>query len=245
MKICIDAGHGGKDSGGVGIGGRLEKNDVLEIALLLQSEMKKRGHEVLMTRTADTYPTLSERVKLANDWKADVFVAIHRNAYDDAGANGGEVLYGTNASKTSIKLAETANVKINSATAFKNRGAKRQAATVLNNTDMPAVTVELGFITNAGDNSKFDMNKNGIVMAIANAVEEVFGKGVPVEPENDFKYVLNDDVTLWRNAGEGKKGTVVTLDAYPTANEPSGVYARIKDENGNEYLCEWKFLIKK
>ena len=242
MKVCIDAGHGGNDSGAVGVNGRLEKNDNLKLALALDAELRARGHNVLMTRIGDVYPSLDERAKKANDWGADVFVSLHRNSYTDAKANGSEVLYGTNASRTSIKLAETVNEKINTAAGFTNRGAKRQGATVLNKTKMPAITIEAGFITNALDNSKFDSFFVKIVKAIADGIEESFG----IEPmETDpFAYEINGAAPLWRYVGEGKKGTVVTLDAYPIAPEPAGVFARIKDENGAQYLCEWKYLKK-
>ena len=112
MKICIDAGHGGSDSGAVGVKGRLEKSDNLEFALTLEVELRSRGHKTLLTRMGDVYPSLDERVKKANEWGADVFVSLHRNAFDDSGANGGEVLYGTNASRTSIKLAEIVKEKM-------------------------------------------------------------------------------------------------------------------------------------
>lgn len=242
MKICIDAGHGGNDSGAVGVKGRLEKSDNLEFALTLEVELRSRGHKTLLTRMGDVYPSLDERVKKANEWGADVFISLHRNFSDDSGANGGEVLYGTNASRTSIKLAETVNEKMNTAAGFTNRGAKRQGATVLNKTKMPAITVEAGFITNPLDNSKFDSFFIKIVKAIADGIEEAFG--ITEDDLNPLLYELNTNAPLWRYVGEGTKGTNVTLDAYPIAPEPAGVFARIKDENGAQYLCEWKYLKK-
>ena len=242
MKICIDAGHGGADSGAVGIKGRLEKSDNLEFALTLEVELRSRGHKTLLTRIGDVYPSLDERVKKANEWGADVFISLHRNAFDDSNANGGEVLYGTNASRKSIKLAEIVNEKMNIAAGFTNRGAKRQGATVLNKTKMPAITVEAGFITNALDNSKFDSFFIKMVTAIADGIEEAFG--ITEDDLSPLLYELNTNAPLWRYVGEGTKGTNVTLDAYPIAPEPAGVFARIKDENGAQYLCEWKYLKK-
>lgn len=246
MKICIDAGHGGKDSGAVGLKGRMEKNDTLKLALALEKEMKKRGHQTIMTRIGDVYCELEERAKIANNNKVNVFISLHRNSYSDINASGGEVLYGTNASKTSVKLAELVNSKMNSAAGFRNRGAKRQAATVLNSTNMPAVTIEAGFITNSGDNTKFDSKFDAIVDAIADSCEQIFGAGQPVEEkiENPLAYELAKDCPLWRYVGEGKQGTKVILEAYPIQQDPDGNFARINDGNGNVYLCEWANLKK-
>lgn len=239
MKICIDAGHGGTDSGAVGVNERMEKVDTLRMALALEKVMKNRGHSVLMTRTGDIYPSLDERVKKANDWKANVYISLHRNSYSDTNVNGGEVLYGTNASQTSIKLAGLINSKMNTTAGFKNRGAKRQSATVLNNTNMPAVTIEAGFISNAGDNSKFDSKFDAIIKSIADACEEVFGASV-----DPLAYEFSQDCPLWRYVGKGKKGVKVQLEAYPIQQDPNGNFARINDGNGNVYLCEWANLKK-
>lgn len=247
MKVCIDAGHGGKDSGAVGVNGRMEKDDTLRTALALQKEMQARGHEVLMTRTGDTYPALNERADLANRWGAGVFVSLHRNSYGDPSANGGEVLYGRSASKTSVTLAEAINARMNAAAGFRNRGAKRQGATVLERTKMPAVTVEAGFVTSVLDNSRFDNNFNAVVRAVADSLEAVFGaeKAPFPEPDSDpYTYELAGEAPLYRYVGRGKRGTPVTLEAYPVKNEPDGVFAQVKDADGDVYLVEWANLKK-
>jgi len=248
MKICIDAGHGGKDSGAAGASGRLEKADTLRMAAALQNEMLKRGHSVLMTRTGDTYPSLNERADMANAWGADVFISCHRNAYNDPEANGGEVLYGKTASSTSIRLAELVNAGMNSAAGFKNRGAKRQGATVLQRTNMPAVTAEAGFVTNARDNDRFDNNLGAIIKSIADSLEAVFGKGnaaAPQQPEKPeaagpLAYTTTGGARLWKDVGNVADGTAVTLDSYHEGAE----YARVKDGDGTEYLVQWPNIRK-
>ncbi len=245
MKICIDAGHGGIDSGAVGISGRMEKDDNLRMAQALKLEMTKRSHKVIMTRTSDTYPSLNQRADLANKEKTDVFISLHRNAYNGS-ASGGEVLYGRNASRRSITLAETVNAKMNKAAGFNNRGAKRQGATVLERTKMPAVTVEAGFITSEIDNAKFDNQFELIISAIADSLEYIFGAGTtPVpqpEPEkvDPYAYATIDNARLWRDAGRVLNDTPVILDAYEEGQE----YARIKDKDGNEYLVKWSQIRK-
>jgi len=77
--IVIDPGHGGKDSGAVN-GKYQEKKAVLQVALKLGSELKKRGYKVYYTRTKDTYLQLRSRTRVANDKNADLFISIHANA---------------------------------------------------------------------------------------------------------------------------------------------------------------------
>lgn len=79
--IVIDAGHGGKDGGAVGNGGKwVEKNIVLSVSLKIGDELKKKGYKVFYTRTTDKFINLRDRTKIANDKKANLFVSIHANA---------------------------------------------------------------------------------------------------------------------------------------------------------------------
>lgn len=177
MKIVLDPGHGAQDSGAVDkVTKRRESHDTLNYAKMLKKELESRGHNVLMTRETDTYPTLTERAEFANRNNADVFLSLHRNASDGNG-HGGEVLYAPG--RTDIakckNLAECVNKHMNKATSFRDRGAKCQSATVLKKTKMPAVTVEAGFVDNASDNKKFDDNLPAMVKGIADGIEESFG----------------------------------------------------------------------
>jgi len=77
--IVIDPGHGGKDSGGVGIGGKKEKIVVLKIAKYLKNYLQKEGYIVYMTRDRDIFRKLKWRTHFANTHKADLFISIHCN----------------------------------------------------------------------------------------------------------------------------------------------------------------------
>ncbi len=81
-KVVIDAGHGGAD-GGTLAGGLVEKNITLAIAMVLQSELEKRGIEVVMTRTTDVLVPWSQRAPLCKV-DCDLFVSVHVNALDPA-----------------------------------------------------------------------------------------------------------------------------------------------------------------
>ena len=77
--IVIDPGHGGKDSGGIGIGKRMEKVAVLKIAKYLYNDLKRAGYKVYLTRNSDYFVTLRYRTHFANRKKADLFISIHCN----------------------------------------------------------------------------------------------------------------------------------------------------------------------
>ena len=90
--VVIDPGHGGKDPGASGSGGIHEKNVVLAIAKDLNADLKKVPHVVPeMTRNGDYFVTLRGRLDLARKGRADLFMAIHADAYIDSYAHGASV----------------------------------------------------------------------------------------------------------------------------------------------------------
>lgn len=93
--VVIDAGHGGEDSGALGVCGTQEKDLVLEVVLQLRDELAQRwpGLEVVLTREDDRYLGLSERVHIANQARGDVFVSIHFNSATNAAAQGIETFF--------------------------------------------------------------------------------------------------------------------------------------------------------
>ena len=77
--IVIDPGHGGKDTGGIGMGRKLEKTAVLEIAKKVQYYLEEEGYKVFLTRNADYFVSLQNRTHFANYKKASLFISIHCN----------------------------------------------------------------------------------------------------------------------------------------------------------------------
>ncbi len=93
-RIVIDAGHGGHDSGTLGVGGIQEKDVVLDVALRLGKMLHDRlGAEVIYTRSDDTFVPLETRTAIANKAQADLFLSIHANSSPDAAARGVETYY--------------------------------------------------------------------------------------------------------------------------------------------------------
>lgn len=162
VRVCIDAGHGGSDPGALGNG--LREADVnLDVALRLQTLLARDSQDpsrggvwnVLLTRTADVYVSLSQRTSAANAFGAASFVSIHMNAFSSSSANGTETYcYTGAASGPSGALRNEVHAEALAAWQLTNRGVKTANFYVLRNTRMPATLLEGGFITNAGDAQK-------------------------------------------------------------------------------------------
>jgi N-acetylmuramoyl-L-alanine amidase len=93
-RIVIDAGHGGHDSGTLGVGGIREKDVVLDVALRLGKLLHDRlGAEITYTRSDDTFVALETRTAIANKAQADLFISVHANSSPEAAVRGVEVYY--------------------------------------------------------------------------------------------------------------------------------------------------------
>lgn len=90
-EVVIDAGHGGKDPGALGVLGLKEKTVVLDVALRLKKLLEAAGVKVTMTRQDDTFISLEERTAIASRSSADLFISIHANASPARGVHGVEV----------------------------------------------------------------------------------------------------------------------------------------------------------
>jgi N-acetylmuramoyl-L-alanine amidase len=152
MKIMIDAGHGGRDPGAVGPSGLEEAEVALAIAAYLYDELRSLDYEVVMTRWSDEFVALPMRCEMANDAKADIFLSVHLNS-NGPSAVGIETLYSTSEGKA---VAEPVHKALIKATGDRDRGLKeRDNLHVLNGTDMPAILVEVGFISHPDTEKKF------------------------------------------------------------------------------------------
>lgn len=114
-KVVIDAGHGGKDPGTLGVEGIKEKNVVLPIAQMLGDKIKAKYPEieVVFTRNTDVFIPLHERAKIANEKNADLFISIHANAAGASGAYGTECfVLGLHKTKENLNVAKRENSTI-------------------------------------------------------------------------------------------------------------------------------------
>ncbi len=93
LKIALDAGHGGDDTGAKGSKGLLEKDAVLSIVQELNKSLEEAGFDVMVTRADDTFIPLWDRARMANEAGADLFISIHLNAARARAAKGSEVYF--------------------------------------------------------------------------------------------------------------------------------------------------------
>lgn len=192
--IVIDAGHGGKDSGTI-IGGndKIEKNINLAVLLKVKSLFDSQNRiKVLYTRTDDTFIGLEERIGIANDNAADFFISIHCNSHPDKNRTGYEVLWydpsskaepedertqGDELSKASERLAELC-LKEGLAAFPRTDGGTviRRDLVVLHDAKMPAVLLELGYLSNEDEAGALlnDANLDKIAQGIYSAVVKAF-----------------------------------------------------------------------
>ena len=149
MKFYLDFGHGGKDSGAVGLSGTFESNVVLKIGLILKSMLESSGHSAFTTRVDDSYYSLSYRTDKANKHNCDYFVSLHMNAFSNRNVRGCEVWVYDKSSKVygvSKRICDSLSKALNTP----NRGVKiSKDFSVLRKSKMPALLVEVDFISNA------------------------------------------------------------------------------------------------
>ena len=151
MKIFIDVGHGGDDNGAAWG----EKYDYVEeddlnliISFLLRYELLLAGHDVKLSREKDIQVSLSERCKMANIWRADVFVSIHADAFHNTTVKGISTHVYTKCSSEALIFATWVHSKlIKNFIDHADRGVKKSNFYVLRNTKMPAILVECEFIS--------------------------------------------------------------------------------------------------
>jgi N-acetylmuramoyl-L-alanine amidase len=155
--VVIDPGHGGKDHGHIS-----ENKDHLpekELNLIIAKkfgdmiEKQLQNVTIIYSRTDDTYPSLNDRVKLANGSKADYFISIHCNANDKKSVHGTESHVHSMDAKKSVGLAQAMEKEFTSFAGRYSRGVKdsedrEHSLQVLKYTTMTGVLIECGFMTN-------------------------------------------------------------------------------------------------
>ncbi|PYJ20691.1 MAG: hypothetical protein DME20_03375 [Verrucomicrobia bacterium] len=145
ITVVIDAGHGGHDRGGIPGQRIAEKDMTLDVAQRLRNVLAASGYRVVMTRDSDVFVSLPGRVAIANSYRNAVFVCIHFNATKRMGAGGIETYF---YSRDSLSLASAVHYYVVGGAPSANRGVRRRGFYVLRKTNVPAVLVECGFLTN-------------------------------------------------------------------------------------------------
>ena len=167
--VILDAGHGGVDSGTVGVNGVLEKDLNLAVVFLLADYFREAGVKVLLTREEDTLvlseeerraprkkeKDLTNRLAIAAAHPEAVFVSIHMNSFPDSRYHGFEVYHAADGESTALaqRIASTVKQELEP---DNKRGAKQAGNNIylLANAVTPSVLIECGFLSNPSDAAK-------------------------------------------------------------------------------------------
>ncbi|MGG4440675.1 N-acetylmuramoyl-L-alanine amidase family protein [Brevibacillus fortis] len=172
--IVVDAGHGGKDPGTSSAADKREKDFTLAVANKVVALLKQYPEfQVVPVRTTDVFYELSERVAIANDLEADLFLSIHANSFPKPTAAGTETFYYNENSKV---FAQVVHKHLQGATQFPDRGVKSSGFYVIKNTKMPAALTETGFLSNPQESAQL-MNpafQDKIAKAMVAAIREYY-----------------------------------------------------------------------
>lgn len=183
--ITIDPGHGGTDPGAIGPTGLMEKNVTLPISMKLKKALEDKGAKVYMTRTTDVDvygpnasgpDELQARVDVGTRSKSDLFISVHINSFSNPSV-GGIATYYYEKTQYDTKLANRIQNNIADESGFGgDRGIQPGNLYVLRRSLMPAVLVELGFISNPSEEAllKKDSVQQQFADEIASGVENYF-----------------------------------------------------------------------
>lgn len=169
--VVVDAGHGGIDRGGQPGQKNQEKIYTLAVSQKLAAKLRAAGFRVVMTRNDDTFVGLGARCAIANAQRDAIFVSIHFNAAPREGATGVETYYYTG---KSASLAAAVHRDVLRVMKTEDRHVRRRGFYVIRNTNIPAVLIESGFLTNAAEFRRIaspafqDELAGGIARAIIN-----------------------------------------------------------------------------
>lgn len=204
--ICLDAGHGGKDTGNH-LGSRNEKTYALLLTQELAAQLKAAGFNVILTRNRDTFLELSERPDIANRKNADLFISLHFNAAissksavsgvetycitpvgaSSSNAEGKGAGYGATPAnaveKKSLLFAYVVHKALVKNLGAEDRGVRRARFAVLRDAEMPAILVESGYMTHPVEGKKiYDAAyRRQIASAIVKGIEHYQRLTAPVE----------------------------------------------------------------
>lgn len=180
--IVIDPGHGGNDPGAVSPWGTREKDINTSISLKARDALEELGYNILMTRENDDTLKLQDRTKLANENYADLFISFHANSIGDSSIKGIQVLYcpserGINKDTDQYPLAKSIMDELLKGTGAADKGIiSRPDLAVLRTSNMPAVLIEVGFLTNLEEEKLIQTEEyqNKIVKSVIKGIENYF-----------------------------------------------------------------------
>lgn len=187
--VVIDAGHGGYDPGAITAQGLYEKEINLQMAKRVGELLKPSGIQVILTREEDIdyvpegtqgrqtrkQADLNYRINLAKQSNAETFISLHLNATQTGRSSGAETFY-QNQSEEGKKLAENIQEELIKVPGMNRRIAKPGDFYIIKNTPMPAVIVELGYISNPKERVKLQQAwyQDQLARSVAKGIAKYF-----------------------------------------------------------------------
>lgn len=182
--VVLDAGHGGDDPGKVGVNGAKEKEINLAVVQKIQKILEEEGISVILTRTKDARldkngqeysktEDMKTRVQVMNEAKPKLVVSVHQNSYPSEDVKGGQVFYFTHSAE-SQKYAEIMQEAIRTVDPSNHRQMKEnETYYLLKKTEVPALIVECGFLSNWEEAEKLiqDSYQEEMAKAIAEGIK--------------------------------------------------------------------------
>lgn len=208
--VAVDAGHGGEDEGS-SRDGVMEKDVNLAIAKALEQKLEGSGYEVMMVREDDTYMTKEQRAEKANGadgrQKADIYVSIHQNIWEEPAAGGIETWYSeAEGARGSGRLAQLVHQEtVRSAGAGAREMHSDAQFTVTGSTSMPSCLIETGFLSNPGERARLTEEEYQEKLA------EGIARGIDLYFNPKTMYLTFDD-------GPSEENTSAVLDILKARN---------------------------
>jgi N-acetylmuramoyl-L-alanine amidase len=174
VLVMLDPGHGGKDSGAVGLGGLREVDVILPIAKRVSEILERQGIAVKMTRNGDYFIGLDERVSLSREAGATLFVSIHANSIDNRPDVNGLELYHYNIGQSFAETVHRSVIDFVNKNGFylNDRRVRSARFLVLRKSTIPAILVETGYLTSEAESARLRNPEYQRVMA------EAIAKGI-------------------------------------------------------------------
>ena len=252
-KVFIDPGHGGYDNGAVK-NGVYEDEINLQISKKIEAKLKARGVQVKMSRYNDTYLSLTERTRMANNEGSDVFVSIHQNSAESPSANGIETFYYSPRTDSKELANDIQNDIINATDAY-NRGIKTANFAVIKTAQMSSSLVECGFISNPTEaqNLSSSSYQDKVAEGIVNGIMDYLSQNIILNnnsgnqnPDNSLsktteKGTIKVSDSLNVRSGAGTSYSVIGSLKNGTSVEivgTSGNWYKIKYGNGYGYVSK-------
>ncbi|WP_291580965.1 cell wall-binding repeat-containing protein [Clostridium sp. UBA6640] len=244
-KVFIDPGHGGSETGAIGLNRLMEKDVTLDVGLKVKNKLEAQGIKVQTSRTTDAFVDLSPRAQIANIFGAHAFVSIHCNSFSDRSTSGTETYVYTGTGERineSKKLATPIQNNLINNLGSKNRKVKSADFAVVRETYMPAVLAELEFISNPTIEEKMRTDKfkedcaNAIVTGVLSYLQNP--SGIVIPPAGEVTPPTGEVIPP--TVGEAVTGVTLSKDTvYLKKEDIVAIEAQVAPQNAGNKQVAW------